>query len=106
MPGFLLILLARIGVGERLAPAKPEDYRAWSGFFFLFPCYWTVFASLTYPFFQHAGGIAIWLVGILAALVFLVVQTVWAHLVPTGISLVLGYTSWISLLWLAWHGKF
>jgi hypothetical protein len=37
-PPFLTLLLVRIGLGERLEKAKSEDYRAWFGFLFLFPC--------------------------------------------------------------------
>ena len=105
MPPFLTLLLIRIGLGERLEAAKSEDYRAWFGFFFLFPVAVGLPGYFGHSFPARAGGVSIWLSLVAGSLVFLVVQGLWTLFVRAWISLTLGLVTWLALLWMAWHGK-
>lgn len=105
MRSFLILLLIRIGLGERLEAAKSEDYRGWFGFLFLLPIAVGLWGYFAPSFLAQAGGIAIWLSLTIFALLFLVAQGLWTLFVPAWISLTLGAVTWLALLWMAWHGK-
>ena len=104
-PGFLTLLLVRIGLGERLEKAKSEDYRAWFGFLFLFPCWLFLPAHFGHSFLDHATGVAVSAALVGSALLFLVAQAIWILFVPALVSLALGVITWLAILWMAWHGK-
>ena len=105
LPGFLSLLLVRIGLGEQLEKAKSEDYRTWFGFLFLLPCWLSVSLYFGHSFLAHASGVAVWAAAVASALLFLIVQAVWILFVPAIVSLVLGVLTWLAILWMAWHGK-
>src|SRR5262249_46559004 len=87
LPGFVTLLLVRIGLGERLEKAKSEDYRAVFGFLFLLPCWLGLSAYLGHSFFDHASGLAIWAAVVASGLLFLVAQAVWVLFIPASVSL-------------------
>jgi hypothetical protein len=105
LPGFLTLLLVRVGLGERLEKAKSEDYRAAFGFLFLLPCWVSLSTYFGRSFLDHASGIGVWAALVASGLLFLVVQAIWILFVPSVVSLVLGVITWLAVLWLAWHGK-
>jgi hypothetical protein len=105
LPGFLTLLLVRIGLGEQLEKAKSEDYRAWFGFLFLLPCWLSALVYLGHSFLGHASGVAIWAALVGSALFLFVVQALWILFVPASVSLALGVITWLAILWMAWHGK-
>ena len=99
------MLLVRIGLGERLEKAKSEDYRAWFGFLFLLPCWLGLSAYFGHSFFDHASGVAVWVALVVSVLLFIIAQAIWILFVPAPVSLAFGVITWLSILWLAWHGK-
>jgi hypothetical protein len=103
-PGFLTLLLVRIGLGERLEKAKSEDYRAWFGFLFLLPCWLGLSVYFGHSFLDHASGVAVWASLVGSALLFLVVQSFWTLFVPARVSLTLGVITWFAILWMGWRG--
>ena len=105
LPGFLTLLLVRVGLGERLENAKSEDYRAWFGFLFLLPCWVGLSVYAGHSLLDDAGGVALWAFLVASALLFLVIQAMWILFVPASVSLTLGVIAWFGIFWMAWHGK-
>jgi hypothetical protein len=105
VPGFLTLLLVRIGLGEQFEKAKSEDYRAWFGFLFLLPCSLGLSLYFGHSFLANASGLAVWASLVGSALLFLIVQAIWILFVPASVSLTLGVITWLAILWMAWHGK-
>jgi hypothetical protein len=97
-------LIARIAFGEQLTAADRNDYRLWSGVFFLLPIA-LAGVWLGSDFLDRAGPLSLWCSVVLAALLFFVAWAIWARFTPTVVSFSFGVVVWIAALWMAWHGK-
>lgn len=103
MPPFLYVWLLRFGLGERLEPATPFDYRIWFGALFLTPVLLGTFLWLASPVMNLGTTTEIWLGITLLGVTTYFLTLLWARLVPARISLGMAVAAWVVAFLIMWH---
>src|SRR6266516_4448058 len=104
MPPWLMLVFARLSLGERVRKGTSGEYRIAFGDFFFLPVFLIVGVTVGRTFFDRAGVVAVWAVLTFVGVLYLFGLIIWwAKAVPAAVSAGLGVVAWSTFAWLSWH---
>jgi hypothetical protein len=99
-----MLWLIRFLCGERFRKATREENRIGSALFVLLPIFMVAGIEVNSDaFFNHAGGVVLWVCAVVGMVLLLSVAVFWARYIPARFSYLVAAVLWPMAFWMGWH---